>query len=466
MNTPYKYERTETVEELISEYSSIPDGTGSGVHVSIAGRIMQRRDQGKVVFGNLQDSSGRIQLFAPSKSTPDFQAFSALNIGDWIGVKGEVMKTKRGELSVKVEQWEILAETKRSFPDKWHGISDPDTRYRQRYVDMWVTEGAKRAFILRSKLISKTRKWLEEKEFMEVETPVFHPIPGGALAKPFITHHNALDTELYLRIAPELYLKRLVDGGFEKVFEIARVFRNEGISSRHNPEFTMLELYEAYADWNDIMELAENLIEHLAVELTGSSTVSFDGKDIDLSAPWRRASMLELILEQTDHAISLETPIDELRALCKQYDIEVQSSYGPGKLILELYEKTVEPNLWNPCFVTEYPKEVSPLSRDHRDKDGLTERFEGIIAGREILNGFSELVDSEEQMERFKDQLEKGQSGDEEAMGVDTDYIRALEFGLPPTGGIGIGIDRLVMMLADVQTIRDVVLFPTLRPEQ
>ena len=466
MNTPYKYERTETVEELISEYSSIPDGTGSGVHVSIAGRIMQRRDQGKVVFGNLQDSSGRIQLFAPSKSTPDFQAFSALNIGDWIGVKGEVMKTKRGELSVKVEQWEILAETKRSFPDKWHGISDPDTRYRQRYVDMWVTEGAKRAFILRSKLISKTRKWLEEKEFMEVETPVFHPIPGGALAKPFITHHNALDTELYLRIAPELYLKRLVVGGFEKVFEIARVFRNEGISSRHNPEFTMLELYEAYADWNDIMELAENLIEHLAVELTGSSTVSFDGKDIDLSAPWRRASMLELILEQTDHAISLETPIDELRALCKQYDIEVQSSYGPGKLILELYEKTVEPNLWNPCFVTEYPKEVSPLSRDHRDKDGLTERFEGIIAGREILNGFSELVDSEEQMERFKDQLEKGQSGDEEAMGVDTDYIRALEFGLPPTGGIGIGIDRLVMMLADVQTIRDVVLFPTLRPEQ
>ncbi len=466
MNTPYKYERTETVEELISEYSSIPDGTGSGVHVSIAGRIMQRRDQGKVVFGNLQDSSGRIQLFAPSKSTPDFEAFSALNIGDWIGVKGEVMKTKRGELSVKVEQWEILAETKRSFPDKWHGISDPDTRYRQRYVDMWVTEGAKRAFILRSKLISKTRKWLEEKEFMEVETPVFHPIPGGALAKPFITHHNALDTELYLRIAPELYLKRLVVGGFEKVFEIARVFRNEGISSRHNPEFTMLELYEAYADWNDIMELAENLIEHLAVELTGSSTVSFDGKDIDLSAPWRRASMLELILEQTGLAISLETPLDELRALCKQYDIEVQSSYGPGKLILELYEKTVEPNLWNPCFVTEYPKEVSPLSRDHRDKDGLTERFEGIIAGREILNGFSELVDSEEQMERFKDQLEKGQSGDEEAMGVDTDYIRALEFGLPPTGGIGIGIDRLVMMLADVQTIRDVVLFPTLRPEQ
>ena len=466
MNTPYKYEKTESVEEIISQYSHLPDGTGSGDEVSVAGRIMQRRDQGKVVFGNLQDSSGRIQLFAPSKSTPDFESFAALNIGDWIGVKGEVMKTKRGELSVKVDKWEVLASTKRPFPDKWHGISDPDTRYRQRYVDMWVTEEAKKAFVLRSNLISMTRKWLESKDFMEVETPVFHPIPGGALAKPFITHHNALDMELYLRIAPELYLKRLVVGGFEKVFEIARVFRNEGLSTRHNPEFTMLELYEAYADWDDIMELAENLIEFLAVELTGSSTVPYDGKEIDLSTPWRRASMIDLIREQTGNEVSLETPINELRQLCSQHDIEIHSAYGPGKLILELYEKTVEPNIWNPCFVTEYPKEVSPLSRDHRSKPGFTERFEGIVAGREILNGFSELVDSEEQMERFEDQVEKSKSGDEEAMGIDIDYVRALEFGLPPTGGIGIGIDRLVMMLADVQTIRDVVLFPTLRPEQ
>ena len=466
MNTPYKYEKTESVEEIISQYSHLPDGTGSGDEVSVAGRIMQRRDQGKVVFGNLQDSSGRIQLFAPSKSTPAFESFAALNIGDWIGVKGEVMKTKRGELSVKVDKWEVLASTKRPFPDKWHGISDPDTRYRQRYVDMWVTEEAKKAFVLRSNLISMTRKWLESKDFMEVETPVFHPIPGGALAKPFITHHNALDMELYLRIAPELYLKRLVVGGFEKVFEIARVFRNEGLSTRHNPEFTMLELYEAYADWDDIMELAENLIEFLAVELTGSSTVPYDGKEIDLSTPWRRASMIDLIREQTGNEVSLETPINELRQLCSQYDIEIHSAYGPGKLILELYEKTVEPNIWNPCFVTEYPKEVSPLSRDHRSKPGFTERFEGIVAGREILNGFSELVDSEEQMERFEDQVEKSKSGDEEAMGIDIDYVRALEFGLPPTGGIGIGIDRLVMMLADVQTIRDVVLFPTLRPEQ
>ena len=311
-----------------------------------------------------------------------------------------------------------------------------------------------------------TRKWLESKDFMEVETPVFHPIPGGALAKPFITHHNALDMELYLRIAPELYLKRLVVGGFEKVFEIARVFRNEGLSTRHNPEFTMLELYEAYADWDDIMELAENLIEFLAVELTGSSTVSYDGKEIDLSTPWRRASMIDLIREQTGNEVSLETPINELRQLCSQYDIEIHSAYGPGKLILELYEKTVEPNLWDPIFVTDYPKEVSPLSRDHRESPGWVERFEAIVAGRELCNAFTELIDPEEQRSRFLGQEEEKAAGDDEAMVVDEDYLRSLEYGLPPTAGIGIGIDRLVMLLTGDTAIRDVILFPTLRPEQ
>ncbi|HJM28647.1 MAG: lysine--tRNA ligase [Acidimicrobiales bacterium] len=465
METPYNFDKTATVEELINSHNSLEDGTGSGITVSVAGRMMLRRDQGKIAFGVLQDGTGRIQLFAPSKVTPDFEKFVALNLGDWIGVTGEVMKTKRGELSVKVSDWVVLATTQTPFPDKWHGISDPDTRYRQRYVDLWVTDEARKTFILRSSLISLTRKWLEERSFMEVETPVFHPIPGGALAKPFTTHHNALDIELYLRIAPELYLKRLIVGGFEKVFEIARVFRNEGLSSKHNPEFTMLELYEAYADWEDIMKLAEGLIEFLAVELTGSTLVSFGGKELNLSTPWRRASMVELIKEYVQEDISLETPIKELRALCDKLGIEYETEYGPGKLILEIYEKSVEPNLWDPCFVTEYPKEVSPLSRDHREKPGYTERFEGIVAGREILNGFSELIDPEEQMDRFKDQLQKSKAGDEEAMGLDTDYVRALEFGLPPTGGIGIGIDRLVMLLADVQTIRDVVLFPTLRPE-
>ena len=466
METPYNFRKTTTVQELIDAHNSLEDGTGSGTTVSIAGRMMLRRDQGKIAFGVLQDGTGRIQLFAPAKVTPDFEKFVALNLGDWLGVTGEVMKTKRGELSVKVEDWIVLAATQNPFPDKWHGISDPDTRYRQRYVDLWVTEEATKTFILRSRLLSLTRKWLEDKSFMEVETPVFHPIPGGALAKPFTTHHNALDIELYLRIAPELYLKRLVVGGFEKVFEIARVFRNEGLSSRHNPEFTMLELYEAYADWEDIMKLAENLIEYLAIELTGSPVVSFDGKELNLSAPWKRIPMVELIREHINEEVSLETPIENLQSLCNKLDIEFESEYGAGKLILEIYEKTVEPNLWDPCFVTEYPKEVSPLSRDHREKSGFTERFEGIVAGREILNGFSELVDPEEQMDRFKEQIQKSESGDEEAMGLDSDYVRALEFGLPPTGGIGIGIDRLVMLLADVQTIRDVVLFPTLRPEQ
>ena len=466
METPYNFRKTTTVQELIDAYSSLEDGTGSGTTVSIAGRMMLRRDQGKIAFGVLQDGTGRIQLFAPAKITPDFEKFVALNLGDWLGVTGEVMKTKRGELSVKVEEWIVLAATQNPFPDKWHGISDPDTRYRQRYVDLWVTEEARKTFILRSRLLSLTRKWLEDKSFMEVETPVFHPIPGGALAKPFKTHHNALDIELYLRIAPELYLKRLVVGGFEKVFEIARVFRNEGLSSRHNPEFTMLELYEAYADWEDIMKLSENLIEYLAIELTGSPVVSFDGKELNLSAPWKRIPMVELIKEHINEEVSLETPIENLQSLCNKLDIEFESEYGAGKLILEIYEKTVEPNLWDPCFVTEYPKEVSPLARDHREKPRFTERFEGIVAGREILNGFSELVDPEEQMDRFKEQIQKSESGDEEAMGLDSDYVRALEFGLPPTGGIGIGIDRLVMLLADVQTIRDVVLFPTLRPEQ
>jgi len=466
METPYNFRKTTTVQELIDTHNSLEDGTGSGITVSIAGRMMLRRDQGKIAFGVLQDGTGRIQLFAPAKVTPDFEKFVALNLGDWLGVTGEVMKTKRGELSVKVEDWVVLAATQNPFPDKWHGISDPDTRYRQRYVDLWVTEEARKTFILRSRLLSLTRKWLEDKSFMEVETPVFHPIPGGALAKPFTTHHNALDIELYLRIAPELYLKRLVVGGFEKVFEIARVFRNEGLSTRHNPEFTMLELYEAYADWEDIMKLSENLIEYLAIELTGSPVVSFDGKELNLSAPWKRIPMVELIKEHINEEVSLETPIENLQTLCNKLDIEFESEYGAGKLILEIYEKTVEPNLWDPCFVTEYPKEVSPLSRDHREKLGFTERFEGIVAGREILNGFSELVDPDEQMDRFKEQIQKSESGDEEAMGLDSDYVRALEFGLPPTGGIGIGIDRLVMLLADVQTIRDVVLFPTLRPEQ
>ncbi len=301
---------------------------------------------------------------------------------------------------------------------------------------------------------------------MEVETPVFHPIPGGATAKPFVTHHNALDLDLYLRIAPELYLKRLVVGGFEKVFEIARVFRNEGISPRHNPEFTMLELYEAYADYTDIMRLVEELVAYLATEILGTTKITYGGRDLDLTPPWRRATMVDLVEEQIGVRVDLRTPIDDLRALATEHGVHVEPDYGPGKLLLEIYEKTTEAELWGPVFVMDYPVEVSPLSRDHREIAGFVERFEAIVAGRELCNAFSELIDPDVQRARFEAQGAARAAGDEEAMAVDEDYIRALEYGLPPTGGLGIGVDRLIMLLADAPSIRDVILFPTLRPEQ
>ena len=463
---PHRFDPTDHAGDLQKTYAELADGESTGVEVTVAGRLMLKRDQGRLVFGTLQDATGRIQLFAQEKTTPEFPDFSALHLGDWVGVTGEVIKTRRGELSVRVAQWVRLAEARRSFPDKWHGISDTDTRYRQRYVDLWVTEEARQAFLLRSKVMSLTRRWLEEKDFLEVETPVFHPIPGGALARPFTTHHNALDLDLYLRIAPELYLKRLVVGGFERVFEIARVFRNEGLSTRHNPEFTMLELYQAYADYTDIMVLVEELVAHLAQEILGTTSLTYDGQELDLSVPWRRATMRELLLDHAGLHVDSATPREELVAMCEQHEVPVKDHYGPGKLILELYEKTTEPKLWGPIFVTDYPQEVSPLSRDHRDQPGWVERFEGIVAGRELCNAFSELVDPEEQRNRFSAQESEKAAGDAEAMVVDEDYLRALDYGLPPTGGLGIGMDRLVMLLADTTAIRDVILFPTLRPEQ
>ncbi|HEV3226239.1 MAG TPA: lysine--tRNA ligase [Acidimicrobiales bacterium] len=466
MASPYRYQTDATASGLRAEFGALEPGTETERRVTIAGRLMLRRLQGKVAFGTLQDGSGRIQLFARAQETPRFDEFSALSLGDWIGVSGTVMTTRAGELSVKVEDWTVLAEARRQFPDKWHGITDPDMRYRQRYVDLWVTDAARRTMLLRSKVVSLTRRWLEEQGFIEVETPVFHPIPGGATAKPFVTHHNALDMDVYLRIAPELYLKRLVVGGMEKVFEIARVFRNEGLGYRWNPEFTMLELYEAYADYHDMMRLTEDLIAYLAGEVHGTTQLTYGGRDLDLTPPWRRATMSELIEEQIGRRVDVRTPLDDLRALCDEYDVHWEESYGPGKLVLELYEKTTEAELWGPVFVCDYPKEVSPLARDHREVPGLVERFEPIIAGREIGNAFSELNDPVEQRATFEAQAAEKARGDEEAMVVDDDYVRALEYGLPPTGGLGIGIDRLVMILADVPTIRDVILFPTLRPEQ
>lgn len=466
MTLPYRFDVTHTSALVIADHGDIEAGSETDHIVTIAGRLMLRRDQGKVAFGSLQDSTGRIQLFAMAKSTPEFDGFTGLSIGDWIAVTGIVMMTRRGELSVRVDEWTVLAEAQRPFPDKWHGISDPDVRYRQRYVDLWVTEESRTAFRRRSEIVASMRRILHEQDFIEVETPMLHPIPGGALAKPFVTHHNALDTELYLRIAPELYLKRLVVGGMEKVFEIGRVFRNEGMSTRHNPEFTMLELYWAYADHGDMMTLTEELVAGTAMEVLGTTVVDYDGREVDLTTPWRRATMEELILEHAGVEVSLVTPIDELRTLCEKFGVEVKAHYGPGKLILEIYEKTCEAELWGPVFVTDYPVEVSPLSREHRDRPGYTERFEAIVAGRELCNGFSELTDPTVQRERFVAQEADRDAGDDEAMVVDEDYLRALEYGLPGTAGLGIGVDRLVMLLTGTTTIRDVVLFPTLRPEQ
>ena len=463
---PYRFEPTASAAALHERHAELEPGRETDDRVTVAGRLMLRREQGKLTFGTLQDSSGRIQLFARSDSTPRFDEFSRLSLGDWIGVTGMVMTTRRGELSVTVEDWTVLARAQRSFPDKWHGLSDPDTRYRQRYVDLWVTDEARRTFVLRSRMVSLMRHWLEARGFVEVETPLLHTIPGGAIAKPFVTHHNALDMDLYLRIAPELYLKRLVVGGMERVFEIGRCFRNEGIGYRWNPEFTMLELYQAYADYHDMMDITEQLVAHVTQELLGTTKLTFEGRELDLTPPWRRASMTDLVEEVAGVRVDVRMPIDELHAVAREVGLEADDDWGPGKTVLEIYEKTTEANLWGPVFVCDYPKEVSPLARDHREKPGYVERFEPIAAGREIGNAFSELTDPDEQRATFDAQAAAGEAGDEEAMRVDDDYVRALEYGLPPTGGLGIGIDRLVMLLADVHHIRDVILFPTLRPEQ
>jgi lysyl-tRNA synthetase, class II len=464
---PYRFDRTATAAEIHERYDdALSAGEETGDTYSVAGRVMLVRPQGKLAFARLDDSSGSIQLFARSGVTEDFESFGALSLADWIGASGTVMKTRKGELSIGVKSWVLLAEARTSFGDKWIGVTNPELRFRQREVDLWVNSDSRSVLALRSRLIAVLRRKLDERGFVEVETPILHSVVGGALARPFVTHHNTLDTDLYLRIAPELYLKRLVVGGFEKVYEIARVFRNEGMSPRHNPEFTMLELYQAYADWTDMMELVEGLVSELATELVGTTSLTYQGRPIDLAPPWRRAPMAELVSEAIGEDVSVHSPRHELATALERAGAEVDASWGPGKLLLELYEKCVESELWGPVFVTEYPAEVSPLSRRHRDDPDLAERFEPIVAGRELGNAFSELVDPDDQRTRFEAQALARSGGDEEAMEVDEDYLRALERGLPPTGGLGIGIDRLVMLFSDSANIREVIAFPTLRPER
>ena len=436
--------------------------------VRVAGRMLAKRIMGKASFARLRDMSGDIQLFVQKNAVPDgvYEDFKGWDLGDILGAEGTLFKTKTGELSVKVDTLRLLTKSLRPLPEKFHGLADQETRYRQRYVDLIVHESTRAIFRLRSAMVAHIREFFNQRGFLEVETPMMQPIPGGAAARPFITHHNALDMQLYLRIAPELYLKRLVVGGFEKVYEINRNFRNEGLSTRHNPEFTMLEFYQAYADYRDLMDLTEELLRGMALALLGQYRVYYQGESFDLGQPFQRLTVREAILRFN---LAIDTTqlddLDSARRIAEGLGLKVQPDHGLGRVQLDIFEQTVEHQLRDPTFITAYPTEVSPLARRNDADPTVTDRFELFVGGREIANGFSELNDPEDQAERFRKQAEAKAAGDHEAMHYDADYIRALEYGLPPTAGEGIGIDRLVMLFADAPSIRDVLLFPHLRPE-
>ncbi|GAA5235478.1 lysine--tRNA ligase [Verticiella sediminum] len=459
---------------LHAEYDDLAQEAleAAAVPASVAGRMMLKRVMGKASFATLQDSTGRIQIYLDRGTLGEepYAAFKQWDIGDIIAVEGTVFKTNKGELSVKATSVRLLAKSLRPLPDKFHGVADTELRYRQRYVDLIMTEDTRRTFEARSKAIASVRRHMTDAGFLEVETPMLHPIPGGAAAKPFATHHNALDMQMFLRIAPELYLKRLIVGGFERVFEINRSFRNEGVSPRHNPEFTMMEFYAAYVDYRWLMDFTEHLIRQAAIDATGSARLTYQGRPLDLGQPFARLTICEAILKyapeftqaQLDDA---EFVRSELRRRGADIDGPTLAKAGLGALQLALFEETAEAQLWEPTFIIDYPVEVSPLARASDTVPGITERFELFIVGRELANGFSELNDPEDQAERFKAQVAAKDAGDEEAMYYDADYVRALEYGMPPTGGCGIGLDRLVMLLTDNPSIRDVILFPHLRPE-
>lgn len=435
--------------------------------VQVGGRILFKRVMGKASFAKIADRTGQIQLFLQQDALgADYDAFKTWDVGDIVGASGLLFRTKTNELSVRVDKLRLLVKSLRPLPDKWHGLADTETRYRQRYVDLIVNESSRKVFQTRTKIISYLRNYLDALDFLEVETPMMQPIPGGAAAQPFITHHNALGVDMYLRIAPELYLKRLVVGGFERVYEINRNFRNEGLSTRHNPEFTMLELYLAYADYNDIMDWVEKALRGMAEAIQGSKQVVYQGRTYDLAQPFRRLTIEQLIIANNPNIDPLSLrDVTYLRKVCESLQIPVEAHYGAGKLQMEIFEKTAEHTLLDPTFVYAYPAEVSPLSRANDADPFLTDRFEFFLAGRELANGFSELNDPEDQAARFRAQVALKETGDQEAMFYDADYIRALEYGMPPTAGLGVGIDRVVMFFTDSPSIRDVILFPQMRPE-
>ena len=477
---PYalRFEPSHGTTELQSAHADLPNGQERDVAVAVAGRVMTRRVMGKLAFFTLADQDGTIQLYLEKASldaaAPDSEppgAFSQIttlvDAGDLIGVQGTLRRTDRGELSIKVKHWWMLSKSLQPLPDKWHGLADVEKRYRQRYLDLIVSPHTRDTFRRRARLVSSLRRWLDDRGFLEIETPVLQSQPGGADARPFETHHNALDLPLTLRIATELHLKRLVVGGFEKVYELGRIFRNEGISTRHNPEFTSVEIYQAYADYGDMMELTEQLIAHVCEAVCGVTVIDYQGTRIDLTPPWRRVTMHALVLEATGLDFTEFQSHEQAAAAMQAHGLEVPAmADSVGRLLVEAFDQRVEHTLVQPTFVIDYPVENSPLARSHRSKPGLVERFELFIVGRETANAFSELIDPVDQRRRLEGQQQRKAAGDLEAQGVDEDFLHALEIGMPPTGGLGIGVDRLAMLLTDSASIRDVIAFPLLRPEQ
>jgi len=458
-----KYSPDHYSQEIIDNFDTL-----EGQTVVVAGRIMSKRVMGKASFAHIMDAKGKIQIYVQVNQIgeEEYENFKSFDIGDIIGVKGEVFRTKKGEISIKAQDIILLVKSLQPLPEKWHGLKDPDLRYRQRYVDLIVNPEVKKTFIIRSQVIRGIRKYLDDKGYLEVETPILHNTAGGAAARPFITHHNTLDIDMYMRIATELHLKRLIVGGFDKVYEIGRIFRNEGMSIKHNPEFTSIELYEAYADYEDMMNLTEEMISSVAKEVLGTMVISYQGQEIDLTPPWRRMTMIEAVREYTGvDFVSLSTD-EEARNAAKKIGVLVEDNMSWGQVLNAIFEEKVEEKLVQPIFIKDYPIEISPLAKRMKDDPRLTYRFELFITGREIANAFSELNDPIDQKERFMQQARQRAAGNQEAHMMDEDFVNALEIGMPPTGGLGIGIDRLIMLLTDSYSIRDVILFPTMKPKE